>query len=166
MHAEALGVKILTYVRLIMHSAQYWSLVETPLCSMLPNQIVCQCLVQLPATPQSPSPFCTTSSMRIEVNTGMESSESGLSASFPTSPHYSEPGDLLKSCPCAAVLLGRLPSDETPGVSSLGCVVVAGRVCLWVLLCCVHPIPFLPPHLPYPTVVPSVSYTNSTLYCL
>jgi hypothetical protein len=81
-------------------------------------------------------------------------------------PRSGEPGDLIKSCPCAAVLLGRLASDETPGVSSLGCVLVAGRVCLWVLLCCVHPIPFLPPHLPYPTVVPSVSSTSSTLYCL
>jgi hypothetical protein len=36
--------------------------------------------------------------------------------------------------PAAAVLLGRLPSDETPGVSSLGCALVAVRACLWVLL--------------------------------
>jgi hypothetical protein len=71
-----------------------------------------------------------------------------------------------QSCPCAAVLLGRLPSDETPGVSSLGCALVAVRACLWVLLCCVHPIPFLTPYLPYPTVVPSVRYTSSTLSCL
>jgi hypothetical protein len=70
-------------------------------------------------------------------------------------------GDPLKSCPCAAVLLGRLPSDEIPGVSSLGCVLVAGRVCLWVVLCCVHPIPSLPPHLPHLTVVPSVSSTSA-----
>jgi hypothetical protein len=34
------------------------------------------------------------------------------------------------------------------------------------LLCCVHPIPFLTPYLPYPTVVPSGRYTSSTLYCL
>jgi hypothetical protein len=81
-------------------------------------------------------------------------------------PRFGEPGDLIKSCPCAAVLLGRLPSDDTPGVSSLGCALVAGRVCLWVLLCCVHPLPFLTPYLPYPTVVPSVRYTSSTLYCL
>jgi hypothetical protein len=80
-------------------------------------------------------------------------------------PRSGKPGDLLKSCPCAAILLGWLPSDEIPGVSSLGCVLVAGRVCLWVLLCCVHPIPFLPPHLPYPTVVPIVSSTSSTLHC-
>jgi hypothetical protein len=77
-----------------------------------------------------------------------------------------KPGDLIKSCPCAAVLLGRLPFDETPGVSSLGCALVAVRACLWVLLCSVHPITFLTSYLSYPTVRPSVRYTSSTLFCL
>jgi hypothetical protein len=63
-------------------------------------------------------------------------------------------------------LLGRLPSDETPGVSSLGCALVAVRACLLVLLCCVHPTTFLTPYLPYPTVVPSVRYTSFTFSCL
>jgi hypothetical protein len=58
-------------------------------------------------------------------------------------------------------LLGRLPSDETPGVSCLGCALVAVRACLLVLLCCVHLPKFLTRNLPYPTVVPS--YTSSTL---
>jgi hypothetical protein len=80
-------------------------------------------------------------------------------------PRSGKPGDFIKSYPCAAVLLGRLPSDETPGVSSLGCALVAVRACLWVLLCCVHPITFLTPYLPYPTVIPSVRYTSSTLSC-
>jgi hypothetical protein len=55
-------------------------------------------------------------------------------------------------------LLGRLPSDETPGVSSLGCALVAVRACLLVLLYCVHPTSFLTlltPYLPNPTVVPT-----------
>jgi hypothetical protein len=74
-------------------------------------------------------------------------------------PRSGKPGDLIKSCPCAAVLLGRLPSNETPRVSSLGCALVAVRACLWVLLCCEHPITFLTSYLPYPTVIPSVRYT-------
>jgi hypothetical protein len=61
-------------------------------------------------------------------------------------------------------LLGRLPSDETPGVSSLGCALVAVRACLLA-----HPTKFLTRNLPYPvypTVVPSVRYTSATLSCL
>jgi hypothetical protein len=50
-------------------------------------------------------------------------------------------------------LLGRLPSDETPGVSSLGCALVAVRACLLVLLCCVHPTTFLTLYLPYPILL-------------
>jgi hypothetical protein len=84
----------------------------------------------------------------------------------PPPPRSGKPGDLIKSCPCAAVLLGRLPSDETHGVSSLGCALVAVRACLWVLLYCVHPITFLTSYLSYPTVIPSVRYTKSTLSCL
>jgi hypothetical protein len=78
------------------------------------------------------------------------------------------PHQVLPMCSrFAAVLLGRLPSDETPGgVSSLGYALVAVRTCLWVLLCYVHPISILEPYLPYPTVDPSVRYTSSTLYCL
>jgi hypothetical protein len=56
-------------------------------------------------------------------------------------------------------LLGRLPSDEAPGVSPLGCALLAVRACLLVLLCRVHPTKFLTRYLPYPvypTVVPSV----------
>jgi hypothetical protein len=52
-------------------------------------------------------------------------------------------------------LLGRLPSNETPGVSTLGCALVAVKACLLAPLCCVHPTMFLTPYLPYPTVVPS-----------
>jgi hypothetical protein len=63
-------------------------------------------------------------------------------------------------------LLGRLPSDETPGVSSLGYALVAFGACLLVLLCCVHPTTLLTPYLPYPTVEPSVRYTSSTHSCL
>jgi hypothetical protein len=55
-----------------------------------------------------------------------------------------------KVLPMCSRLLGRLPSDETPGVSSLGCALVAVRACLLVLLCCVHPTKFLTPYLPYP----------------
>jgi hypothetical protein len=66
-------------------------------------------------------------------------------------------------------LLGRLPSDETPGVPSLGCALVAVRACLLVLLRCVHLTKFFTRNLPYPvypTVVPSVRYTSSTHSCL
>jgi hypothetical protein len=65
-------------------------------------------------------------------------------------------------------LLGRLPSDETPGVSSLGCALVAVRVCLLVLLCCVQLNNFLTRNLPFPVYLglPSVRYTSSTLSCL
>jgi hypothetical protein len=55
---------------------------------------------------------------------------------------------------------------STPGVSSLGCALVAVKACLLVLLCCVHPTVFLTPYLPYSTVVPSARYTRSTLSCL
>jgi hypothetical protein len=63
-------------------------------------------------------------------------------------------------------LLGQLPSAETPGVSPLGCALVAVKACLLVLVCCAHPTKFLTRYLPYPvypTVVPSVRYTSSTL---
>jgi hypothetical protein len=55
---------------------------------------------------------------------------------------------------------------SAPGVYSLGCALVAVRACLWVLLCCVHPITFLTSYLSYPPVIPSVRYTSSTLSCL
>jgi hypothetical protein len=74
-----------------------------------------------------------------------------------------------KVLPMCSRLLGRLPSDETPGVSSPGCALMAVRACLLVLLCCVQITKFSTRHLPYPvypTVVPSVRYTSSTLSCL
>jgi hypothetical protein len=37
---------------------------------------------------------------------------------------------LHKVLPMCSRLLGRLPSDKTPGVSSLGCALVAVRACL------------------------------------
>jgi hypothetical protein len=45
--------------------------------------------------------------------------------------------------PMCSRLLGRLPSDETPGVSFLGCALLAVRACLFVLLCRAHPTKFL-----------------------
>jgi hypothetical protein len=53
-----------------------------------------------------------------------------------------------------------------PDVSSLGCALVAVRACLLVLLCCVHltqDFHTKSAQLAYPTVVPSVRYTSSTL---
>jgi hypothetical protein len=63
-------------------------------------------------------------------------------------------------------LLGRLLSDEIPGVSPLGCALLAVRACLLVLLCRAHPTNFLTRYLvypAYPTVVPSVRHTSYTL---
>jgi hypothetical protein len=54
-----------------------------------------------------------------------------------------------KVLPMCSRLSGRLSSDETPGVSSLECALVAVRACLLVLLCCVHHTTFLTPYLPY-----------------
>jgi hypothetical protein len=50
-------------------------------------------------------------------------------------------------------LLGRLPSVETPGVSPLGCALLAVRACLLVLLRCAHPTKFLKRYLPYPILM-------------
>jgi hypothetical protein len=69
-----------------------------------------------------------------------------------------------KVLPMCSRLLGRLPSDETPGVSPPGCALVAVRACLLVPLCCAHPTNFLTRFLPspvYPTVVPSARHTSS-----
>jgi hypothetical protein len=66
-----------------------------------------------------------------------------------------------KFLPMCSRLLGRLPADETPV-----CLGVAVRACLLVLLCCAHLTEFLTRYLlylVYPTVVPSVRYTSSTL---
>jgi hypothetical protein len=60
-----------------------------------------------------------------------------------------QPSSVLRSrgphkvMPMCSRLLGRLPSDETPGVSPLGRALVAGRACLLVLYCCAHPTEFL-----------------------
>jgi hypothetical protein len=71
------------------------------------------------------------------------------------------PGPVVPLC---SRLLGLLP-----GVSPLGCALLAVRACLLVLLCCVHLTKFITRNLPYsvyPTVVPSVRYMSSTLSCL
>jgi hypothetical protein len=60
-------------------------------------------------------------------------------------------------CRSCSRLLGRLPSDKTPGVSSLGCALVAVRACLLVLLCCVHPTQV---SHPIPTIS-SLSYSRT-----
>jgi hypothetical protein len=50
--------------------------------------------------------------------------------------------------PMRSRLLGRLPSDN-PGVSPLGCALLAVRACLLVLLCRTHLINFLTRYLSY-----------------
>jgi hypothetical protein len=73
-----------------------------------------------------------------------------------------------KVLPMCSHLLGRLPFDENPGVSPLGCALLALRACLLVLLCRAHPSKFVTRYLPYPvypTVLPNVLHPNSTLPC-
>jgi hypothetical protein len=48
-----------------------------------------------------------------------------------------------KVLPMSSRLLGRLPADEIPGVSPLGCALLAVRACLLVPLCRAHPTNFL-----------------------
>jgi hypothetical protein len=66
-------------------------------------------------------------------------------------------------------LLGRLPSDELPGVYPLGYALFAVWACLLMLLCRAHPTYFLTRYLPYPAypiVVPSVRHPSSILSCV
>jgi hypothetical protein len=70
--------------------------------------------------------------------------------------------------PCSR-LLGRLPSDEIPSVSPLGCALLAVRACLLVLLCRAHPTNCITRYLPhpaYPAVVPRVRHRSSVLSCV
>jgi hypothetical protein len=85
-----------------------------------------------------------------------------------------KPGDLMKSCLCAAVCWDGC-SDENSGVSPIGCALLAVRACLLVssLLCratlsCASTKSFTryPPYPAYPTVVLGVRHTSSMLSCV
>jgi hypothetical protein len=60
-------------------------------------------------------------------------------------------------------LLGRLPSDEIPGVSPLGCALLAVRACLLVLLYRAHPTSF--PHI-QPTLLSYLVSDTQVPHCL
>jgi hypothetical protein len=89
-------------------------------------------------------------------------------------PRSGEPGNLMKSCPCAAVCWeGCLPPIKPPSVSPAGCA-LSPRVCpggcqalpVGATLLCASYHKFLTQCLPYPvypTVEPSVGHTSSTL---
>jgi hypothetical protein len=67
--------------------------------------------------------------------------------------------------PMCSHLLGRLPSDETPGVSPLGCALLAVRARLLVVLCRAHPTNFLTRYLPQ-SAYPTVRQASSLLSCV
>jgi hypothetical protein len=73
-----------------------------------------------------------------------------------------------KVLPMCSRLLGWLPSDEIPGVFSLGCALVTVRACLLMLLCFVHLTKFLSrPSWPIQSILLSYRVSDTRVpYCL